>query len=67
VTPFTFFLTRKLYGIRILLVISIFRFKVQNFIYNLFRIRPYLRYKFRGFKLLNEIVKLKKGKKKQFF
>ena len=66
-SSYTFFLSRKLYGKRYLLVVSIFRNSVQNFVYNLFRIRPYLRYKFKGYKLTNETLRLKVGKKKQFF
>lgn len=67
VSPFTFFLSRKLYGKKYLLVASMYKHNVSHFVYNLFKIKPYLKYKFKGFKLSNEDLKLKTGKKKQFF
>lgn len=52
---------------RFIIVYGIDRLKVYNLVWKILLLRPLTSYKFRGIKFRHEPLKLKVGKKKQFF
>jgi ribosomal protein L6P/L9E len=52
---------------RFIIVYGVDRLKVYDLVWKILLLRPLTSYKFRGIKFRHEILKLKVGKKKQFF